>query len=73
MVLENNNSLGIDLQIIDFGDFSWLPRGVFLAKFVLTATSTVMVILHTLDFLVTSTRLFGYSSLAYWCWYSCPC
>jgi hypothetical protein len=44
-------------------------RMFVLATFVPTATSSTMMI-HTLGSSTTSTRLFGYFSLAYWFWYS---
>jgi hypothetical protein len=47
-------------------------RRVILVIFVPTATSSIMVI-RTLGFPATLTRLFGFSSLEYWCWYSCRC
>jgi hypothetical protein len=30
-------------------------------------------VIRTLGFSATLTRLFGFSSLEYWCWYSCQC
>jgi hypothetical protein len=70
MVLEDYNSLGTGLQIllrqINFGDFLVVAaRSVILAKFIPTVTSTTMVI-RIVDSSATSTRLFGYYSLAYW-------
>jgi hypothetical protein len=57
MVLEDYNSLGMDLQIllceVDFGDYLMVAMMSFiLAKFVPTATSTIMVI-RTLNSPVT--------------------
>jgi hypothetical protein len=55
---------------IDFGSFVMVAARKFvLAIFVPTATSLTMMI-HTLGSSTTSTRLFGYFSLAYWFWYS---
>jgi hypothetical protein len=47
-------------------------RRVILAIFVPTATSSTMVIC-TIGFPAMLIRLFGFSSLEYWCWYSCRC
>jgi hypothetical protein len=61
------------LRQISFGLFLLVAaRRVILAIFVPTATSSTMVIC-TLGFPATLTRLFGFSSLEYWCWYSCWC
>jgi hypothetical protein len=61
------------LRQIGFGLFLLVAaRRVILAIFVPTATSSTVVI-HTLGFTATLTRLFGFSSLEYWYWYSCRC
>jgi hypothetical protein len=47
-------------------------RRVILAIFVPTPMSSIMVI-RTFGSLVMSTRMFGFSFLKYWYWYSCRC
>jgi hypothetical protein len=37
------------------------------------AATTLTMVIRTLDSLATSTKLFGYFALIYWCWYSCRC
>jgi hypothetical protein len=57
-------------------DRSWIfflmvaARSIILVLFIPSATSSTMVI-RALGSPATSTRLFGYFSLSYWCWYSC--
>ena len=64
--------LQILLRRISFRVFLMVAaRRIVLAIFS-AATSSTMVI-RTLGSPATSTRLFGSSSLEYWCWYSCRC
>jgi hypothetical protein len=72
-VLEEYNSLDMDLQILlrlnNFGSFIMVAaRMIVLAIFFPAATSLTMVS-RTLDSPAMLTRLFGYFSRVYWCWY----
>jgi hypothetical protein len=74
-VLEDQISLGMVLQMllcrIDIGSFLMVAAKSFiLVIFISVVTSSTMV-LCALGSAVTSTRLFGYFSLSYCCWYSC--
>jgi hypothetical protein len=61
------------LRQIVFGLFLLVAaRRVILAIFDPTVTSSTMVI-RTIGFPAMLTRLFGFSSLEYWCWYSYRC
>jgi hypothetical protein len=74
-VLEDQLSLGVVLQVllrpINLGSFLMVAaRSIVLTIFVPAAMSSTMVI-RALGSPVTLTNLFGYFSLAHWCWYSC--
>jgi hypothetical protein len=60
-----------DLASLNFGSIIMVVARMFvLAIFVPAAISSTMVV-RIFGSPATSTRLFGYFSLAYWCWYSC--
>jgi hypothetical protein len=69
-LLPDVNGGAVRLQFFRYGLLA--ARRVILAIFFPTATFLTMVI-RTHGFPVTLTRLFGFSSLKYWCWYSCRC
>jgi hypothetical protein len=65
--------LQILLRHIHLGSFLLVAtKRIILAIFVSAATFSTMII-RTLDSPAMSTKLFGYFSLSYWCWYSCRC
>jgi hypothetical protein len=62
---------GASLRQINLGIFFMVAaRSIVLTIFIPAATSLIIVI-HTLGSSATSTRLFCYIFLAYWCGYSC--
>jgi hypothetical protein len=64
--------LQILLRQIDLESFIMVAaRSIILAIIFPAATSSIMVI-RALGSPATSTRLFGYFFLVYWCWYPLP-